>query len=107
MLTKTSKRNRTFQTGSNQTLVETYEANGSVYSIIYWARQANLDTEQKQAFKINEWGKNVYWMNCVVVDRLDFGVDRDTLMKDNENRTKDRDTRTNDKETQMKHRESQ
>ena len=28
-----------------------------------------------------EWGKNVYWMNCVVVDRLDFGVDRDTLMK--------------------------
>ena len=52
MLTKTSKRNRTFQTDSNQTLVETYEANGSVYSIINWARQANLDAEQKRAFEI-------------------------------------------------------
>ena len=52
MLTKTSKRNRTFQTDSNQTLVETYEANGSVCSIINWARQANLDAEQKRAFEI-------------------------------------------------------
>ena len=52
LLTKTSKRNRTFQTDSNQTLVETYEANGSVCSIINWARQANLDAEQKRAFEI-------------------------------------------------------
>jgi len=28
-----------------------------------------------------EWGKNVYWMNCVVVDSNKFGIDRDTLMK--------------------------
>ena len=52
MLTKRSKRNRSFQTDSNQTLIETYEANGSVYSIINWARQTNLDAEQKRAFEM-------------------------------------------------------
>ena len=46
-----SKRNRSFQTNSNQTLVETYEANGSVCSIINWARQAILDAEQQRAFE--------------------------------------------------------
>ena len=52
LLTKRSKRNRSFQTDSNQTLIETYEANGSVYSIINWARQAKLDAEQKRAFEM-------------------------------------------------------
>ena len=52
LLTKRSKRNRSFQTNSNQTLIETYEANGSVYSIINWTRQTNLDAEQKRAFEI-------------------------------------------------------
>ena len=52
LLTKRSKRNRSFQTNSNQTLIETYEANGSVYSIINWARQAKLDAEQKRAFEM-------------------------------------------------------
>ena len=52
MLTKRSKRNRSFKTNSHQTLVETYEANGSVYSIINWARQTNLDAEQKRAFEM-------------------------------------------------------
>ena len=49
--TKRSKRNRSFQTNSNENVIETYEANGYVYSIINWARQAKLDSEQKQAFE--------------------------------------------------------
>ena len=51
-LTKRSKRNRSFPTNLNQTLVETYEANGSVNTIINCARQANLDAKQKRAFEI-------------------------------------------------------
>ena len=52
MFTERSKRNRSLQTNSNQTLIETYKANGSVYSIINWAREAKLDNEQKRAFEI-------------------------------------------------------
>ena len=52
LLTKKSKRYRSFQTNSNENFIETYQANGSVYSIINWVRQAKLDDEQKRAFGI-------------------------------------------------------
>ena len=51
LLTKKSKRYRSFETNSKEKIIKTYEANGSVYSIINWARQAKLDNEQKEHLK--------------------------------------------------------
>ena len=53
LFSKTSRRNRTFQeiTKSTET-VQVLQANGSVASIIDWAKKAKLDKGQKRAFKV-------------------------------------------------------
>ena len=53
MLSRTSTRRRSFKdiTKTNSE-IEVLEANGSVRSIIDWAKKANLDEGQKRAFEI-------------------------------------------------------
>jgi hypothetical protein len=53
LLTKRRRRNRTFEeiTNSNE-VVNVLEANGSVKSIIDWAKKAQLDRKQRRAFEI-------------------------------------------------------
>jgi hypothetical protein len=53
LLRRTSRRSRTFQEISNRNeAVDVLEANGSVRSIIDWAKKAGLDRGQRRAFEI-------------------------------------------------------
>ena len=53
LLSKTARRTRSFQDiTNNDGMIDVMEANGSVKSIIDWAKNAKLDERQKRAFEI-------------------------------------------------------